>query len=114
MIPGSPAFNAGIEKGDVILFFNDEPVNEMRNLPRIVAGTEIGKKVPVVIWRKGKKMTLSVAVGELKEEQASVTQSNPEQGAQNTEESEISPLGLKLAPVNKTTRKKYRNQPIND
>jgi serine protease Do len=48
---GSPAEKGKIQKGDVILSFNDQMVNEMRNLPRIVASTKIGQKVPIVVWQ---------------------------------------------------------------
>ena len=41
----------------------------MRTLPRIVAETEIGHEVPVVVWRDGQEMTLTAMVGELPDEQ---------------------------------------------
>ena len=43
------------------------PVEAMRNLPRIVAETVIGKEVDVVIWRGDREITLKVKVGELSE-----------------------------------------------
>ena len=63
---GSPAEAGKLKARDIILSFNNQSVAEMRNLPRIVAGTEIGKKVPVVIWRDGKRVTAMVSVGELR------------------------------------------------
>jgi len=62
---GGPAKKAGLEKGDVILKFNNKDVTEMRKLPRIVAETEVGKSVPVEVWRKGKIVKLKAKVGEL-------------------------------------------------
>lgn len=64
---GSPAKKSGILPGDVILTFDGKQVLEMRKLPRIVADTQIGKEVDVVIWRKGAKQKLSVMVAELEE-----------------------------------------------
>jgi len=58
VVPDKPADKAGIKAGDLILSFNGEKIIEMRNLPRIVAGTEVGKRVPVKIWRDGKKLLL--------------------------------------------------------
>ncbi|HKX79629.1 MAG TPA: trypsin-like peptidase domain-containing protein, partial [Novosphingobium sp.] len=49
--PGGPAEVAGIVAGDVILTFDGKSVHDMRQLPRIVAETPIGKTVEVVVWR---------------------------------------------------------------
>ena len=52
-----PAKPAGIEAGDVIVKFDGKDIKEMRDLPRVVADTPVGKEVPVVIIRKGKEET---------------------------------------------------------
>jgi len=61
----SPAFVAGVEPGDVILKFDGKDIERMRDLPRIVAETDIGSKVEVELFRQGKKMTVTVELGEL-------------------------------------------------
>ena len=104
----SPAESARLEKGDVIISFNNQNVKEMRNLPRIVAGTKIGERVPLVVWRKGKKKSLNVEVGELKEEQVSLGQSTDKESNAPVEESEIPSLGLKLATLNSINREKFK------
>ncbi len=63
--PEGPAQKAKIEQGDVIVEFNGRKLDTMRNLPRIVAETPVGEKVPVKVIRGGKEMTLSVLVAEL-------------------------------------------------
>ena len=63
--PGAPADEAGIERGDVIVEFNGKPVDEMDQLPRIVAATPVGSKVEVKALRKGKKKSFTVELGEL-------------------------------------------------
>jgi serine protease Do len=62
-----PAAEAGIQPGDVILSFDGKPITEMRDLPRLVADSNIDKLVDVVVIRKGKEMTLKVKVGRLTE-----------------------------------------------
>ena len=62
-----PANKAGLLPGDVILDFDGKKVDEMRQLPRIVADTDIGKKVKVTVWRKSSKKQFNVIVGELVE-----------------------------------------------
>ena len=60
-----PAYKAGIKSGDIILKFNDIKIKNMNELPKVVAGTPVGKSVKVEIWRDGKIKTLNVTLGEL-------------------------------------------------
>ena len=68
VIPGSPADNAGIKRGDVIVSFDGKPIKESGDLPFIVAATPVGKYVTVEVDRKGHKISQRVKTGELKEE----------------------------------------------
>tara|TARA_X000000368_G_scaffold257677_1_gene203597 strand:- start:45 stop:1460 length:1416 start_codon:yes stop_codon:yes gene_type:complete len=61
----SPSEKAGIEAGDIILEFNGEKIKEMKELPAIVAKTEVGKDVKVKIWRNKKEITKNVILGRL-------------------------------------------------
>jgi serine protease Do len=63
--PGSPAANGGIRKGDVIVEFDGRPVEEMEELPRMVARSRVGQDVDVVVLRDGKRNQLEVNLGEL-------------------------------------------------
>ena len=62
---GGPAEKAGVKTGDVIIKFNDTEIKNMKELPKVVAGTPVGKSVPLVILRNGKEITLNVTLGEL-------------------------------------------------
>ena len=61
----SPADDAGLEPGDVIISFDGKMIDKMRDLPRIVAETDIGATVNVELMRNGKMMTVQVTIGEL-------------------------------------------------
>src|SRR6186713_2389511 len=63
-----PAKPAGIEAGDVIVKFDGQDIKEMRDLPRIVADTPVGKDVEVTIVRKGKEEKKTVKLGRLDDE----------------------------------------------
>jgi serine protease Do len=63
--PAGPAERAGIERGDVIIEFDGKPIDEMDDLPRIVAATPVGSKSELTALRKGKRKSFSVDLGEL-------------------------------------------------
>ena len=65
MAPNSPSEKAGVKAGDIILEFNGERIQEMKELPIIVARTEVGKKVKVKIWRNKKEITKNITLGRL-------------------------------------------------
>ncbi len=67
---GGPADKAGLEAGDVILRFNDKPVAQSSDLPRLVGNTKPGSKVSLQVWRAGANKELSLTVGEMQEESA--------------------------------------------
>jgi len=61
----SPAAKGGVQPGDVILKFDGKVIDKMRDLPRIVAETDIGAKVDVELFRQGKTKTVQITLGEL-------------------------------------------------
>jgi serine protease Do len=67
VVPESPAQRAGIRSGDVILGFGGNPVTEVRDLPRLVAGAPVGTEAEVALFREGKRETVRIRVGELRD-----------------------------------------------
>ena len=61
----SPSAKAGIKAGDIILEFNGVKINQMKELPAIVAKTKVGTNVKVKIWRNKKELTKNVLLGRL-------------------------------------------------
>lgn len=66
--PDTPAQKAGLEREDIIIEYNDTPIQEMNDLPRLVAATPPGTKTTVKVLRDGKEKTLPITVTQLKEE----------------------------------------------
>ena len=62
---GSPSDDAGIKPGDIILEFDGKQINEMSELPKIVAATDVGKKVKVKVWRNQREITKIIILGRL-------------------------------------------------
>jgi S1-C subfamily serine protease len=60
--PGSPAEQAGLEPGDLVIEFNGEKIHEPSELRLLVAGAKIGSSVKFKIIRDGIERTLSVVI----------------------------------------------------
>ncbi|TIN27551.1 MAG: DegQ family serine endoprotease [Mesorhizobium sp.] len=60
---GSPAASAGVQTGDVITSFAGQDVKDPKDLSRAVADVAPGAKETLDVWRKGKAVQISVAVG---------------------------------------------------
>ncbi len=65
----TPADQAGIKQGDIILEFDKKEIKEFGDLSRIVASTPPGKKVEMKVFREGKILTLETAVAEMEEKE---------------------------------------------
>ena len=81
VVPNGPAADAKIKSGDVILTFDGKEVEQMRDLPRIVAETPVEKEVEVVVLRKGKEVTLGVSVGRLEDGEKQIAASKKKKEA---------------------------------
>jgi serine protease Do len=72
----SPAEKAGVERGDVIVKFNGDVVQDERQLPELVAQSTIDQAVPLEVIRNGKHLTLHVRISELHEREIANAQPN--------------------------------------
>ncbi|MBA3033481.1 MAG: DegQ family serine endoprotease [Gammaproteobacteria bacterium] len=94
---GGPADKAGLEAGDVILRFNDKPVTQSSDLPRVVGNAKPGSKATMQVWRAGASKELSLTVGEMTDEQATGRSSRGGRGGKPAEPATANRLGLVLA-----------------
>ena len=91
VVSGSPAEEAGIRRGDVIVTFNNTAVKDSRDLASLVAQTPVGQQVTVIILRDGVERELFLTVGKLSSGTAKTEESrSPAHGK----------LGLLLQDVN--------------
>ncbi|CAD7023535.1 serine protease [Pseudorhizobium endolithicum] len=120
VVKGGPVDDGSIRAGDVILSFDGNPVTEMRDLPRAVAESPVGKEVDVVVLRDGKEETVKVTLGRLEdspEDQAAEENVAPEgeepapedgdQGEEQNGETEQATevtLGMTIAPLDDEQR----------
>jgi serine protease Do len=97
---GSPAEKGGLQVGDVITKFDGKAINTSSDLPRIVAATAPGKSAPVTVLRKGTNRTLSIALGEMPNEQAQSAT-----GAPDSPKMEANRIGLTLQELTPAQKK---------
>jgi serine protease Do len=103
-----PAKPAGIEPGDVVIKFDGHDIKEMRDLPRIVADTPVGKDVEVVVVRKGKEEKKTVKLGRL-EDGERARQASVQKDAVPEDKSTVKKtLGLELSNLSDDLRRRYK------
>ena len=61
---GSPAAQAGLREGDVVVEFDGERVRSSRHLARVVRETPVGRRVTLEVLRDGNSETLTLATAE--------------------------------------------------
>ena len=101
VVADSPAAEAGIEVGDVILSFNSTEIITPKDLTHIVAGSARSTRTNMEVWRSGKAHQLDVSLKKM--ENSGVVAMNP--GKPDIDRGK---LGLALAPLTPETRHRYQ------
>ena len=104
-----------VEEGDIILSFDGKIIEKMRDLPRVVAETAVGKAVTVTLLRGGEEKELAITLGRLEDGEkliAGLTDTAPVEPLQETTEEEIpsdssATVGFEVAPVDEAKRAEY-------
>lgn len=101
---GSPAEKAGLEAGDIIVKFNEQSIEKISELPRLVGDTSPGKTVNLSVWRKGKTLSLPVTVSAMQSDVqfSRVPQTDKEGGSMLS--SKV--LGLVVSDLNAAQKKR--------
>jgi serine protease Do len=102
--PASPAAQAKLQPGDVILTYDGKPVDRSRQLPRLVADTRPDKAVRLSIWRDGKALDVELKVAALDPDRPVPPPPEPEKPAAPPT---VDALGLKLARLTEDLRKQF-------
>ncbi|MBF0414339.1 MAG: DegQ family serine endoprotease [Magnetococcales bacterium] len=104
VMPGGPGEKAGLKTGDVILKFDGREISRMRELPTMVAATEVGKKANLDVLRDGKHIKMSATTGEMPhEEEADQTKTNSKADSDR--------LGMQVEPINDRNRQRLGLDP---
>ena len=101
----TPADKAGIQAGDIILSFDGKEIEEMRDLPRIVAQSAVGERYKVDVWRAGGKKSLTIRTERFPDDEAVVALQNSETDLAEPEMDEL--LGASLTELNAEQRARF-------
>jgi len=64
----SPAQEGGLQEGDLILSFNDQPIKTTRDLVKTVSFAEVGTSAAVRVLREGKEQSVKIKIGKRPED----------------------------------------------
>lgn len=108
-----PAQKAGLQAGDIVLSFNRQPIDNTKNLSRLIAETKIGTPAPIEIWRSGQKQTLTVPIELMPEETplsaAKETASDAAETPDNGESLNI--IGFTIKEISPELAERYKLAP---
>jgi serine protease Do len=65
VVPNSPAEKAGLKKGDLVVQFREQPIEDAAALQRRVGDTPVGDTADLTISRDGKSIDLTVTIGSM-------------------------------------------------
>jgi len=100
VLEGSPAEAAGLKPGDIIIRFDDTPIDFSSDLPHVVGRVAVGTETELRVVRDGEQLTLDVTIGELAERE------DDSVGFVRPGETVPSRLGLQVEPVPEAARER--------
>ena len=95
VVEGSPAYKAGLKKGDVVIVYQGKEIPDAGTLRNEVAVTPINHETKLIIVRDGKKEEITVTIGNLNEAAKMLASSAKER------------LGVSVQPITQKEAEKY-------
>ncbi len=111
IISGGPVDNGVIQPGDVIIRFDGKDIEQMRDLPRVVAESPVGKEVDVVIIRKGEEQTVKVTLGRLEDGEKLAEAGDDNNGGGGDVIATAKVLGMTVAELDDNARANFEIAP---
>ena len=118
VVPNGPSDTGQIEIGDVITRFDGRPVPTSRDLPRLVAETEVGKRVTLTLMRKEsqdaepRSIDVEVTLGRLEDGEAMMERQEGATGEEGGDEgvadaAAAGTLGMTLADMSDALKTQF-------
>jgi len=93
---GSPAADAGLKSGDVVISVDGKKIENSKELARRIAGYAPKSKVAVKVWRNGKPQDIEVTLGRLPDKMASAD-TDDDKG--NSSTTSLDDFGIEVSPA---------------
>ena len=105
--PDGPAANSGLQVGDVIIEFNGQPIDLFQDLPQVVGRTQAESEADLVVYRDGKKVTLTMKIGALpgREDRQRLRSGGSEKTSWNR-------LGIQVVDLDDSARSEQGNEGV--
>lgn len=109
-IEGSPAKQAGLQQGDIVLAVDGKEISDGRRLQRIVADTAVNRSVKIKLWRKRAEKLIDVRIGELDESEPEEKLANAVAPMDKRVERSVTvkSLGIVVSEVTPALREQYQ------
>jgi serine protease Do len=100
--PNSPGAKAGLKQGDVILSFDGNKINDLHDLPRLVAAVAPNSAATVTVWRDGQTTELQAKLGTLPDNNR-IASANSSPGEEQS--AQATAAGMHFAPLTNDLRR---------
>jgi serine protease Do len=106
----SPAKKAGLKAGDIILKFDGEKIDKMRDLPKLVSNTKVGKTVELEIWRNKKLIKKKLTLGRLESSDDFKAENKKTKSEMKVKDTEVETLKITVRNI---TAKDIKDRKLN-
>lgn len=116
VVDGSPAAQAGVKQGDIVVSFNGNDVNSPHDLARMASDTNPGTQVQITVLRQGqtKQLTMTVGNGENQNQNQNAGGQNQNQQSPSMQGLDVPSIGLGLSNLTPDLRNQFNlNQGTN-
>ena len=94
-----------LRAGDIVLTFDGRAVDEMRDLPRVVADSPVGSAVKVEIVRAGERQTVEITLGRLEDGEARLASLGTDEDEDGAPSDVV--LGMTVAALDEGAREEF-------
>ena len=101
VVKDSPASRSGIRPGDVIIYMDGEPLEDIKDLLKLVSEARIGSQAVLEVQRNGSMQQVEIVIGSMPGDEVKLAQIDGDATVGTAK------LGIQLASLTPETRKRF-------